>query len=285
MIDIHMHIGKLYIGEKTLTPSHLLKFMDKNGIEKAVILPVESPEETHYYVTTNYVLNICRRYPDRFIPFCNIDPRHGNSDASTDYFKDIVWTILNEYSEKGCKGYGEAMSGLCIDDPRLQVIYEFCGKLNMPIIFHMDKLRNIDQIGLPGFENMIKKFPQTIFVGHAMTFWSEISSDVDEETRGGYPKGKIEKEGKLQELFRKYPNLYGDLSAGSGFNAITRDPDYGYKFLEEFQDKLLFGTDLCRFYQEVPIISYIKEAVKDGKISRVTYDKITEENARRILKL
>ncbi len=40
------------------------------------------------------------------------------------------------------------------------------------------------------------------------------------------------------ELLRKYPNLYADLSALSGANAILRDPEYGVKFLDEFQDRL-----------------------------------------------
>lgn len=71
MIDIHMHVGRLCQSEKkALTPSYLLKLMDAHGIEKAALLPIESPEETDYYVTTEEVLRVCRRHPDRFIPFC-----------------------------------------------------------------------------------------------------------------------------------------------------------------------------------------------------------------------
>lgn len=60
MIDIHTHIGKP-IFKKALTPSQLLKFMDKNGIDKAVVLPIENPEETYYYVTTDEVLKACKK--------------------------------------------------------------------------------------------------------------------------------------------------------------------------------------------------------------------------------
>ena len=52
MIDIHTHIGKLF--KEELKPSQLLKFMDRNGIEKAAVLPIENPEEPFYYVTTKY---------------------------------------------------------------------------------------------------------------------------------------------------------------------------------------------------------------------------------------
>ena len=141
----------------------------------------------------------------------------------------------------------------------------------------------VDDIGLPRLESVLAELPETIFIGHAMGFWSEISSEVNEGTRGGYPKGPIKSPGRLQELLERYPNLYADLSAGSGFNAISRDADYGYRFFEEFQDKLLLGTDICHVNQNVPIVPYLKEALKDGKISEVAYRKITRENAEKVL--
>ena len=280
MIDAHMHIGKLYIGEKPLTPSHLLKFMDAHGIERAALLPIESPEEAHYYVTTHYVLNVCKRYPKRFIPFCNVDPRIGSSDTSTDFR-----IILAEYKERGCKGYGEAMSGLPIDDPRLQKLYETCGELGLPVVYHIDALRNVDEKGFPRFEAMLRKFPETVFVGHAQHFWAEISGDVTQEDFGRYPKGKIAPGGAVPRLMAEYPNLYADISAGSGYNALTRDPEYGYAFLERFQNKLFFGTDLCRNHQEIQIIPYLKNARAEGRISRMAYDKIARGNAIRVFHL
>ena len=272
-----MHIGRLYYFEKrALTPSYLLKFMDKYGIKKAALLPIENPEETDYYITTDHILRVCRRYLDRFIPFCNVDPRRCNADLSTDFY-----SILKEYRERGCRGFGEAMSGLYVDDPRLQKIYEACGRLSMPIIFHLDALRNIDEKGLPRFKNMIKKFPETIFVGHGQHFWAEISSDVKEGDFGEYPQGKVKRIGAVENLLSKYPNVYADLSANSAYNAITRDPEFGYWFLVTFQDKLVFGTDICRYDMDVPMISYLKGA----RISQDVYKKITEKNTKKILKL
>jgi hypothetical protein len=39
MIDIHVHLGKLTKNPR-LTPSRILKEMDKWGIEKAYVLPI-----------------------------------------------------------------------------------------------------------------------------------------------------------------------------------------------------------------------------------------------------
>jgi predicted TIM-barrel fold metal-dependent hydrolase len=40
-----------------------------------------------------------------------------------------------------------------------------------------------------------------------------------------------------------YPNIYGDLSANSGRNALARDPDFAAAFLERHKTKLVFGSD------------------------------------------
>lgn len=186
LIDVHLHVGRLYVDdEKGLLPELLLDFMDRSGIEQAALLPIESPEEAHFFITTEYVLEICRKHPDRFIPFCNVDPRIGTKDNSSQ-----IYPRLKQYKEAGCKGYGEAMSGLFIDNERLQRVYVACGELHLPIIFHIDRYRNIDEKGFPRLERMLQVYPKTIFVGHGQHFWAEISGDVREErlqrlTHGG----------------------------------------------------------------------------------------------------
>ncbi|MFO7973232.1 MAG: amidohydrolase family protein, partial [Candidatus Hydrogenedentota bacterium] len=90
---------------------------------------------------------------------------------------------------------------------------------------------------------------------------------------------------RLLELLRKYPNLLGDLSAGSGFGAISRDPEFGYGFMEEFQDRLFFGTDIANTPQELPIVPYFEKLKKELLISEEAYEKITWKNASRLLGL
>jgi len=285
MIDIHSHILAAW-GKEPFTEEKLLKRMDELRIERFALLPIGiSPEDPYFHFGTEDVLRVYHRHPTRVIPFCNVDPREGNNSSKTDF----SW-LLGKYKELGCKGLGELTANLYFDDLRCLNLFHYCGKFELPIIFHLHtKFRGsyglVDEIHLPRLENALKKCPETTFIGHSQVFWSEISGDVTEKIRDGYPKGNIGKEGRVQDLLRRYPNLYGDLSAGSGFNAITRDQKYGYKFLEEFQDKLLFGTDLCNVNQEVPIVDYFRNGLKDGSISKIVYDKITQENARRLLKL
>ena len=119
--------------------------------------------------------------------------------------------------------------------------------------------------------------------------------------RARYPTGPVTP-GRLVELMRRYPNLHGDLSAGSGFGAISRDPEFGYQFLEEFQDRLYWGTDIARVPGEVArgdvpidmedfrrrkwrIVDYSEKLQREGLIPPEAYDKITWRNANCLLGL
>jgi uncharacterized protein len=52
------------------------------------------------------------------------------------------------------------------------------------------------------------------------------------------PRGGI-----TDKLLGDYPNLYGDVSANSGNNRLSRDPAFTADFLRRHQQKLLFGSD------------------------------------------
>jgi hypothetical protein len=58
-----------------------------------------------------------------------------------------------------------------------------------------------------------------------------------------YPRGPVTPGGRLPDLLERFPNLHCDLSAESGFNAISRDPDNAREFLTRFRRQALFGRD------------------------------------------
>lgn len=271
LIDMHTHIGEIAPG-KGQTAGDLVRRMDEEGIERSVVLSIENPEETYFYVLSREVIAACREYGDRLIPFCCVDPRRGRADTSTDFLG-----LIERHVSEGAKGFGEHLAGLPVNDPRSMKIYEACGYLGIPVLLHIDSLRNTDSIGLRGFEKVLSTLPQTIFIAHGPGWWREISSRVDRKTT--YPKEPILEGGRVQELLSKYDNIYGDLSAGSGFNALNRDPEYAMEFLSKFSDKLLFGTDCIWPKQELPIINLLVHA--DIPVGDKL--KIAHENALRIL--
>src|SRR5207245_9557291 len=58
-----------------------------------------------------------------------------------------------------------------------------------------------------------------------------------------YPAGKIKPGGVTDKLLGDYPNLFADLSANSGNNALSRDPEFTAGFLKRHESKLIFGSD------------------------------------------
>lgn len=245
IIDFHAHLGRVLHGWDPLTPEKLLRFMDDHGIEKSVILPLVAPEEEDFYYTTEQALEDCAAHADRLIPFCNMDPRRGSNDGNYDFYP-----VLKEYADRGCKGFGEILANLSTNDPRMKGIYEACGKLGFCVVFdfRFGSVGVVDPVGLPYLEECLREFPETVFIGHGPGWWAEISADVTEEDKKGYPKGRIESPGKIDFLLETYPNLHADLSAQSAYNALSRDLAAAKGFLEKHYRKLLFGTD--RFVRE-----------------------------------
>jgi len=264
MIDAHVHIGRLSFNPdyKPLTSEQLISTMDELGIEKAVLLPLDSPEATDGYFTTLEALEAVEQYPERLIPFCCVDPR-----------RNAVADKIKMFKEAGCVGFGEHKMGLYIDDPKCKTIYQTCDELGLPVLFHLDPGLNIDENGLPRLEKLLQEFPNANFLMHGPGWWCEISGDC--QVRGGYPKGSVTPGGAVVRLLQEYPNIYGELSAGSGYNALTRDPDFTTGFIEENWDKLLFGTDYLAPGQELPIVKFLKEyPIDQDKKDAIAYKNI-----------
>jgi hypothetical protein len=290
LIDIHVHttpkVGpRRPNGETYATPEELIAMFDARGITRAVILPEASPECAHRLLSNDECLAVVERYPDRFIPFCNLDPRMLTNSPAANFAP-----ILEYYRGCGCKGVGELSANLPFDEPRVHNLFKHCEACQMPVTFHISTQIGgtyglYDELGLPRLEETLIRFPGLVFLGHSQPFWSEISADVTEASRNGYPGGPVVEGGRLVALMRKYPGLCGDLSAGSGHNAISRDPAFGYRFLEEFQDRLFFGTDICAPTNETPIVEFFRDAVEQGRISRQAHEKIAWRNATRLLGL
>lgn len=289
-IDIHVHsclkkaMPRLHLpqlGDYT-TPDELRVKYDEMGIEFGVQLPGVSPECRSHIITNEESYELVQRYPETYDWFCNIDPRWLTNDETADLSKAI-----NYYKEMGAKGIGELTANLYIDDPRYMNLFRHAEKCEMPITIHIGKIGGeygmVDDLGLPRLEKVLKEFPNLIVLGHSQKFWAEISENCSEENRGGYPTGKVIP-GRVVELMRKYPNLHGDLSANSGGNAIMRDKEFGYGFMEEFQDRLYFGTDICDPRNEFPLSEYLDDAVISGKLSQDAYEKISRKNALKLLK-
>ena len=295
IIDIHSHCYKHPLPFVTpfYDPERLIKTYDEIGVTKAVLLPVVSPE-IYFPQSVDEVLEICEQYPDRFIPYCNVDPRAMTNTARAPLIK-----VLEYYKKKGCKGVGEVMPNMPLMHPMVQNLFAAAEAAEMPLVFDgSDQLTGdfglYDDPGLPQLEHTLQRFPKLKIFGHGPVFWSELGKLKTPGERafifnyngdnqvGRIPDGEFE-EGVVPTLLRRYENLQCDLSDGTPIANLSRDREYCVKFLTEFQDRLYFGTDACNVDSDLmPFIRFFK-TLRDGKkISGEVYDKIMFKNAQKL---
>jgi hypothetical protein len=122
----------------------------------------------------------------------------------------------------------------------------------------------------------------------AQTWWAHIDKSYVDDEKNLYPKGKkIVPGGITDRYLSDYPNMYGDLSAGSGLNALTRDEEHTRHFFRRHQDKLIYGSDCEDSTGRVPecqganTIAAVRRLAPSKKIE----SKLLYENARRVFRI
>lgn len=239
--------------------NRFLDNMDKYGIQKTWLLSWECPE--HEYgrgykhvvpapllgsnsgpIPFERCISYKERAPERFIIGYAPDPRDPDALAK-------MRAAVEIYGAKIC---GELKIRMMYDAPDAIMLFRLCGDLGVPVTLHMqyDNRKNYDSEwcewwggSIETLENMLRLCPETNFLGHAPGFWNHISEDELSRVCC-YPRDKkVQPGGKISELLKKYPNLYCDISAGSGHCALARDVEFTKKFLVEFQDRVLYARD------------------------------------------
>jgi predicted TIM-barrel fold metal-dependent hydrolase len=166
--------------------------------------------------------------------------------ATTDITKPDAEAILTAAVKQGALGLGEIKFHVASGGPELRRMYALAADLNVPILIHFQEVPHFDgegvfSTGFQHFETILKAYPKTKFVGHADAFWANISADYHNEA--AYPGGPVKPGGITDKLLSDYPNLFGDLSANSCNNALSRDAEFTHGFLARHQEKLIFGSD------------------------------------------
>ena len=283
-IDLHLHLTPFQLprlGKMNLTSAkNMIPHLEELGIEKGVLM--SSAEGGLPFGTNKANRKICQQFPDRYAWMCAVDPKG----------KEPVYDRLARFKAQGAIGVGELTTNRRLDDPFLQELFAAAEKLELPVTIHMSpevgySYGVVDEPGLPLLEEVLRKYPKLKLLGHSQTFWIEMSGDApkDKEGRNSWGDGPVIPGGRVPELFEKYPNLYGDLSANSGSRAIMRDPEFGLAFLEKYADRLFFATDMVSKDMVFPLGAWLDEMLAAGKLREETYEKIVRGNARRIFGL
>ena len=249
-IDVHSHTY-------AATPAEVaawVRTMDETGVQTTVILTGATGAAFDRLVDL-----FLKPYPGRFQLYCGLDT--GDINAP-DYPQRAAAELVRCY-QKGARGVGELSekgSGytrgpqlprnqrLHPDDPRLAPFWQKCAELKLPVNVHMadhpsawrpadnhqersPSFQQYNQYGkdVPSYEEilamrdrLLDSQPKTVFIA---CHFSNQGNDL----------------ATLSKVLDRFPNLYVDLSA-RGYE-IGREPRTAARFLERYQDRVLFGTD------------------------------------------
>jgi len=191
---------------------------------------------------------------------------------------------IERYLKRGAVIIAEQKFGVECDSAVMQRIYEVAQSHRVPVLMHWQ--HEMYNYGFERFHKMLAKYPRVTFLGHAQTWWANIDKNHRDQSVL-YPKGPVTPGGLTDRYLADYPNMYGDLSAGSGLNALTRDEGFTRDFLTRHQDKLVFGSDCSDSDGSGPAcqgsqtIAAIQRMAANTRIER----KLLHDNAKRIFRL
>jgi predicted TIM-barrel fold metal-dependent hydrolase len=248
-IDMHTHV----YARNDQAIAQWLKAMDACGIEKAIVFTGATGGRF------DTIADMYAKYGSRFELWCGFDYTGYDKPG---YGPEAV-KELERCFKKGARGVGELMykgkgippssanrTMMLPDDPRVDILFEKCAVLGMPVNLHISEdkwmYEKIDSTndGLMNaatwqvkseyggktheemidiLENTLKKHPKTIFIAaHFANCCADLSV--------------------LGNFFNKYPNLFADISARYG--EIAPIPKFVREFIEKYQDRLVYGTDM-----------------------------------------
>jgi predicted TIM-barrel fold metal-dependent hydrolase len=254
VVDIHNHVndpGGIH-GEE-VPAAEVVKGMDRANVKKVVILTGMWGEKLQSVLD-----KMVKPYPDRFVVFAQMDW----SKIDDPNFSAEMVAQLDDAVKRGARGlkvlkdWGLGVkdkSGklVAIDDPRMDPVWEECGKLKIPVAIHStdpeafftptDKNNeryeelmhnpswSFYDPGIPAKQTLLEqrnhvfaKHPNTTFVALHIANWPENLDAVS-------------------NWLKKYPNMYVEFGAREA--ELGRQPRRTAQFFEEFQDRILFGTD------------------------------------------
>ena len=224
IIDIHQHTP--YSGR---TADELVRHQRKLGIARTVLLPAGRRYGLAAEAGGNEVVQaLAKRYPDEFVFFANELPDIGETRQ-----------VIEESLKAGAIGIGEQKFPVDCDSKHIDLIAEIAQDYDVPVLMHFQ--HKTYNMGFERFHRTLAKWPRVRFIGHAQTWWGNVDKNLDQAVL--YPKTKVTPGGLTDLYLSDYPNVFGDLSAGSGQNSLTRDEEQARGFLDRHQDKLLYGSD------------------------------------------
>lgn len=253
VIDVHQHVDDATgIGDR-VPPERLIQIMDATNVKKIVILTGMWGDKLQKVFD-----ELVKPYPDRFMVFTQIDfskiDDPNFSEEMVDQLDDGVARGargLKQLKDLGLEDRDKSGKLIAVDDPRLDPIWEECGRLGIPVAIHTTdpeafftpldgNNERYDELienpswsfygkGLPTKQeilaqrdHMFAKHPHTKFIALHMANWPENLDYV-------------------ANLLDAHPNVFVEFGAREA--ELGREPRRAREFFIKYQDRIMFGAD------------------------------------------
>jgi hypothetical protein len=233
----------------------VLEQMREAGIARSVLFAVDGPI---LYSSNEFIAEICRRYPEKFIGFASVSPKNPDAPA-------ILENAVKNLGLKGLKLH-PPLQDFAPNDKIAWPLYQKAAQLNIPVVFHtgstpfgsLVKLAQADPMLL---DEVAVAFPNLkIVMTHLGTLWQNEAFMVVE----------------------KNPEVYIDTSA------------YPYEILQLLtpelvervgENKFIFGTDFPMPYEgRTHRMKDHVDAVASLKVSHEIKEKIFFKNFEHLMR-
>ncbi|MGC1384621.1 MAG: amidohydrolase family protein [Candidatus Acidiferrales bacterium] len=251
--DVHNHVDDAAGIGGRIPVDQLVQSMDAVNVRKVVILT------GGWGASLQAVLdNTVKKYPDRFIVFAQMDWSKVNDPN----FSQEMVAQLDDAVKRGARGLKvlkdlglgvRDANGkfLRVDDPRLDPVWEECGRLGIPVFIHVTDpeafFTPID--GNNERYEELKMNPSWSFYGHRFPSKQEILNERNRVIErhphttfvalhvANWPENLDAVSGWLDQ----YPNMMVEFGAREA--ELGRQPRRAFQFFQDYQDRIMFGTD------------------------------------------
>ena len=253
VIDVHNHVNDAAGIDEPMPPERVVEVMNNTNVKTIVILTGMWGDKLQHVLD-----EMVKAYPGRFTVFAQID---WSKIDDPDFSQEMV-AQLDDAVVRGARGLkvlkdlglgvrDKTGQLIKVDDPRLDPVWEECGRLGIPVSIHVsdpeaffhpidNKNERYEELTehpdwsfygsqfptkesiLAARDRVIARHPHTTFVALHVANWPENL-------------------GYVSRLLDQYPNVMTEFGAREA--ELGRQPRRAREFFLKYQDRIMFGTD------------------------------------------
>jgi predicted TIM-barrel fold metal-dependent hydrolase len=252
VIDVHNHVNDAARIHEHMPPERVVEVMNNTNVRTIVILTGMWGEQLQHVID-----EMVKPYPGRFMVFAQLDwsrvddPDFGNEMAAQ--IRDSVSRGARGLKFLKDLGLGVREKGgklLAVDDPRLDPVWEECGRLGIPVFIHTGdpeaffhpidatNERYEELIEHPDWSFYGRDYPSLqallearnlVFARHPRTNFVSLHM--------GWPENLD----WVDSMLAQFPNVMVEFGAREA--ELGRQPRRTRDLLLKYQDRVMFGTD------------------------------------------